>query len=81
MTTKLHGHIVLNTLIDAKEPLTLAALQAKMISEHGENLEFHTCSQQGLSLEALIEFFIGKGKVTKDGELLLSDPNRICHHN
>lgn len=55
MKQDIHGHVVLNILIDSKEPLPRAQLEEKIESEFGSEVCFHTCSQQDLTLAELLD--------------------------
>ncbi len=75
-----HAHEVLAMLNNSDIPYTLNDLSSEVIRNVGKDAVFHTCSQQGLTLPALLEFFISKGKVVQEGEFIMTNPKRICHH-
>ncbi|EHN69191.1 YecH family metal-binding protein [Aliivibrio fischeri] len=80
MKQDIHGHVVLNILIDSKEPLPRAQLEEKIESEFGSEVCFHTCSQQDLTLAELLDFLLSKKKIVATEEGLIANPERMCHH-
>ena len=53
MKKDIHGHMVLNILLDSEKPLSRSQLEEMVESEFGRDVCFHTCSQQGLTLTEL----------------------------
>ena len=51
--TQTHAHNVLNMLLAAETPYTVESLKQAVIAEYGEEVRFHTCSQQDLTFDAL----------------------------
>ncbi|MUJ25803.1 YecH family metal-binding protein [Aliivibrio fischeri] len=80
MKQDIHGHVVLNTLIDSKEPLPRAQLEEKIENEFGSEVCFHTCSQQNLTLAELLDFLLSKKKIVATEEGFTANPERMCHH-
>ncbi|WP_375321388.1 YecH family metal-binding protein [Aliivibrio logei] len=80
MKQDIHGHVVLNLLLDVPEPLSRLALEEKIETEFGSDVCFHTCSQQDLSLNELLEFLLSKRKIVEVGAGLTANPDRMCNH-
>ncbi|CED72591.1 YecH family metal-binding protein [Aliivibrio wodanis] len=80
MKQDIHGHVVLNMLLDTNVPLSYLALEEKIEAEFGSEVCFHTCSQQNLSLSELLEFLLSKRKIVEIESGLIANPDRICNH-
>lgn len=80
MKQDIHGHMVLNLLLNAEKPLSRSQLEGMIESEFGSDVCFHTCSQQGLTLTELLDFLLSKKKVVELESGLTANPDRICHH-
>ncbi|WP_122036750.1 YecH family metal-binding protein [Aliivibrio sp. EL58] len=80
MKKDIHGHTVLNILLDSEKPLSRSQLEEMVESEFGHDVCFHTCSQQGLTLTELLEFLLSKKKVIELEAGLTANPDRICNH-
>lgn len=80
MKQDIHGHAVLNALIASKEPMPRSELEEKIHNEFGNDVCFHTCSQQDLSLDQLLDFLLSKKKVIELDSGLTANPDRMCHH-
>ncbi|MGF1685211.1 YecH family protein [Photobacterium japonica] len=80
MMTQVHAHNVLNMLLAAETPYTRESLTQAVEAEYGEAVRFHTCSQEGLTLEALLTFLLDRRKVVQDGDILMANPERMCNH-
>ncbi len=78
MSQSIHAHQVLNLLVE--QPLTIQALTQKIEAEFGADATFHTCSKEGMTIEALLEFFIQRQKVCVEGELISLNAARVCSH-
>ncbi|MCP3698051.1 MAG: YecH family protein [Aliivibrio sp.] len=80
MKQDIHGHTVLNLLLNAEKPLSRLQLEGMIESEFGSEVCFHTCSQQGLTLTELLDFLLSKKKVVELDSGLTANPERICNH-
>lgn len=80
MKQDIHGHVVLNMLLDTNVPLSYLALEEKIEAEFGSEVYFHTCSQQNLSLSELLQFLLSKRKIVEIESGLIANPDRICNH-
>ena len=57
-TESRHGHDVLNLIADTSIPFTIKTLHSYVEQHWGENVRFHTCKLNDLSLDALLTFFL-----------------------
>ena len=76
----IHAHHVLNMLLAAEAPYSMEGLKQAIIAEYGENVRFYTCSQQGLTFDALMAFLLDRRKITQDGDQITANRERMCNH-
>ena len=78
MTQKVHGHEVLRKLGDTNRSFTREGLQTEIFDQFGPDVRFHTCSEEGMTLDELLVFLKTRGKVVEQDGLLRSDLVDIC---
>lgn len=59
----IHGHEVLNMMIESGEQYTHASLEAAIKARFGERARFHTCSASGMTAAELVAFLAAKGNL------------------
>lgn len=59
----IHGHEVLNMMIESGEQYTHASLEAAIKARFGEQARFHTCSAEGMTAGELVAFLAAKGNL------------------
>lgn len=77
---QIHAHAVLNMLLAAETPYSVNSLKQAIVAEYGEDVLFHTCSLQDLTFEALLAFFLERGKVVQVGDAITANRERMCSH-
>lgn len=55
--SSIHGHEVLNMMIDSGESFSTASLITAIEQRFGADARFHTCSQQDLTAAQLVDFW------------------------
>ena len=68
----IHGHEVLNMMIESGEQYSNASLEAAITARFGERARFHTCSAQGMTAAE------GKFIAKEDG--FSTHESKICRH-
>ncbi|MFP1495634.1 YecH family metal-binding protein [Escherichia coli] len=78
----IHGHEVLNMMIESGEQYTHASLEAAIKARFGEQARFHTSrSAEGMTAGELVAFLAAKGKIlTPSEEGFSTDQSKICRH-
>ena len=71
----IHGHEVLNMMIESGEQYTHASLEAAIKARFGEQARFHTCSAEGMTA-----FLAAKGKFIPSEDGFSTDQSKICRH-
>jgi probable metal-binding protein len=80
MPDSVHGHEVLDLVLDAPQPLTLEALEAQVGERFGRDARFHTCSASDLTFAELLDFLQLRGKLVPAGGGVAADRSQICDH-
>ena len=70
----IHGHEVLNMMIESGEQYTHASLEAAIKARFGEQARFHTCSAEGMTAGELVAF------LAPSEEGFSTDQSKICRH-
>lgn len=78
--TSIHGHDVLNMMIDSGESYTTASLEAAIMARFGEQARFHTCSAGNMTAGELVAFLQQKGKFIPQQEGFNTHESKICRH-
>ena len=76
----IHGHEVLNMMIESGEQYSNASLEAAITARFGERARFHTCSAQGMTAAELVAFFAAKGKFIAKEDGFSTHESKICRH-
>ncbi|GGI75706.1 YecH family metal-binding protein [Shewanella gelidii] len=80
MSGSVHGHEVMQMMLEIAAPMTKEELKAKMHERFGADARFHTCSAHEMDADALIAFLENKGKfIPKDGGVVTA-ADKICNH-
>ncbi|MCA9393647.1 MAG: YecH family protein [Candidatus Omnitrophica bacterium] len=80
MNKSIHGHEVMQMMIDSGRIYTAEQLTEEIQDRFGQDARFHTCSRQDMSAEELIAFLKSKGKFTETDGGFRTDADRICAH-
>ena len=75
-----HGHDVLHFLLEAKHAFSVDEILRQVNDRFGADARFHSCSAQGMDAEALLAFFLERGKIVpQDGGYVVAG-HRMCRH-
>lgn len=78
--SSIHGHEVLNMMIDSGESFSTASLITAIEQRFGANARFHTCSQQDLTAAQLVDFLASRGKFIPSDNGFNTHSSKICQH-
>lgn len=76
----IHGHEVLNMMIESGEQYSEQSLVLAIHSRFGETARFHTCSASEMSASALVAFLAAKGKFIPVETGFSTHESKICRH-
>ena len=77
---EIHGHEVMQMMLDADKTYDAASLKVAIVERFGPNARFYTCSANGMTAEQLIQFLAERGKFVSLGDGFSTAPDKICDH-
>ncbi|VAX36818.1 hypothetical protein MNBD_UNCLBAC01-1322 [hydrothermal vent metagenome] len=80
MSEPIHGHDVMQMMIDSGEDYTRVTLKKAIDEKFGSEARFYTCSAESMTAEMLIDFLEQRGKFIDSGKGFVTDPDKICKH-
>ena len=78
--TSIHGHDVLNMMIESGKQYTEQSLVQAIDSRFGNNARFHTCSAENMTAAELVAFLAARGKFIPADEGFSTHVIKICRH-
>jgi probable metal-binding protein len=76
----IHGHEVLEMMLQSGKPYTRATLLSAIVERFGADSQFFTCSAENLGAEGLIAFLESKGKFVPCEEGFQTSSDLMCKH-
>lgn len=76
----IHGHEVIQMMLRSGKSYTRASLAADIVTQFGPAARFYTCSAEGLTPEALIDFLQAKGKFVPCEDGFQTSADLMCKH-
>lgn len=80
METKVHGHDVMQMMLESDESYTHDSLRAAIHARFGEDARFFTCSASGMTADELIQFLQQRGKFVPTESGFQTHADKICKH-
>lgn len=78
--TSIHGHEVLNMMIESQEQYTEQSLVQAIDARFGSDARFHTCSAENMTAAELVAFLAARGKFVPAEEGFSTHESKICRH-
>lgn len=75
-----HGHEVMNMIIDSGKSYTTESLIADIHTKFGTDTRFHTCSADNMNAGELVSFLAARGKFISNEEGFSTSADKICNH-
>lgn len=80
MTESIHGHQVMEMMLEANQQFSRESLKQAIDSKFGVGATFHTCSASDMNAEALIDFLAARGKFIETETGFNTAKDKICNH-
>lgn len=77
---QIHGHEVIQMMLQSAKVYTRASLLADIVATFGSEARFFTCSAENLSPEGLLDFLQAKGKFVPCQEGFQTSADLMCKH-
>jgi len=81
MSESIHGHQVMQMMLDSSDTFTKASLKAKMTELYGVEARYHTCSAKEMDADQLIEFLEARGKFVGSDDAFTTEAEKMCSHD
>ena len=78
MSDSIHGHQVMKMMAKSAKTYNKPALLAEIAAKFGDNACFHTCAHSDLTADALLDFFISKGKFIESEAGIYMPKRNLC---
>ena len=79
-TPSIHGHTLLNHILDLGGSESLTTLRKWADTTHGSDARYHTCSAQELTYEGLLQFLLERNKIEICGARISVIADHVCSH-
>lgn len=80
MSQSIHGHEVMEMMLQKGGTFTKAGLEKTMKEEFGPKARYHTCSAENMTASELIDFLDVRGKFLASQAGFQTDVSKICRH-
>ena len=80
MSSEVHGHDVIDMILESQQPYTRESLAAAIVARFGLETRFHTCSAAGMTAPELVTFLEERGTFMPLDDGFTVDPARVCSH-
>jgi probable metal-binding protein len=76
----IHGHEVMNMMIESQKTYTKEALISDITEKFGTEARFYACSADDMTAAELVQFLENKGKFMPTSEGFKTDSSKVCQH-
>ncbi len=80
-TPSIHGHTVLNHILDLGGSESLTTLRNWVQTSHGLDARYHTCSVRDLTYEGLLQLLLERNKIEVTGDRIRVIADYVCSHD
>ncbi|MGL5949763.1 MAG: YecH family metal-binding protein [Aeromonas sp.] len=80
MTQSIHGHEVMQMMLEHSGQFSRESLKAAMAARFGTDAQFHTCKASELDADGLIDFLAARGKFIESDAGFQTHADKICNH-
>jgi probable metal-binding protein len=80
MPEQIHGHEVMQMMIEGGKAYTKETLRPAIIERFGADARFYTCSAENMTPDELIAFLGSRGKFGAAGEGFSTATDKVCDH-
>ena len=80
MSERVHGHEVMEMMVESGTVYTRESLRAAIVERFGPDTRFYTCSADGMTPDDLITFLEARGKFVPAPDGFTTDESKLCSH-
>jgi len=77
---EIHAHEVMRMMLELDTDFSRESLAQAIIERFGVDAEFHSCSQAGMGVNAVIDFLESRGKFVARADGFNTAQDKICNH-
>ena len=77
---EIHAHEVMNLMLELDTDFSRESLTQAIIERFGVDAKFHSCSQAGMGVNAVIDFLESRGKFVPRADGFNTAQDKICNH-
>jgi probable metal-binding protein len=78
--TEIHAHEVMHMMLERGEAFSRESLARAIVERFGADARFHSCSADGMDVDAVIDFLESRGKFVPHDGGFNTLRTRICNH-
>lgn len=76
----IHAHEVMRMMLEMDAAFSRESLAKAIVERFGADARFHSCSQSGMGVSAVIDFLESRGKFVARSDGFNTAQDRICAH-
>ena len=76
----IHGHEVMEMMINSQKPYTEASLAADITQKFGDNARFYVCTAENMNAAELVQCLKAKGKFIPAEGGFTTGRKHVCSH-
>lgn len=76
-----HAHEVMRLMLELDNDFSRESLAQAIIERFGVDAKFHSCSQAGMDVHAVIDFLESRGKFVARADGFNTAQDKICNHH
>lgn len=77
---EIHAHEVMRLMLELDTGFSRESLGQAIKERFGADAKFHSCSQDGMGVDAVIDFLESRGKFVARGDGFNTAQDKICNH-
>lgn len=77
---EIHAHEVMHMMLEQEGGFSRESLSQAIIERFGADAKFHSCSQSGMDVQAVIDFLESRGKFVALADGFNTAQDKICNH-
>ncbi|MEK6249274.1 MAG: YecH family protein [Planctomycetales bacterium] len=75
-----HAHEVMHMMLELDRDFSRESLSQAIIERFGVDARFHSCSQAGMDVHAVVDFLESRGKFVARTDGFNTAQDKICNH-
>jgi len=77
---EIHAHEVMHMMLELDRDFSRESLSQAIVERFGVDAKFHSCSQAGMDVHAVVDFLESRGKFVARADGFNTAQDKICNH-